>query len=143
MTKDERKALESQLLLHRDLVKKAGVCDLCGDEENVFIQENVLLLDFKDRGGGKHEIVLCNFHEGVLMMKLLRSYLKRRKCGPKRIKQKMGFRGNIPLLRRKVEGGDEEVLSVIERLAQGRGNVIELTGGEVVVLNEESAGALS
>lgn len=142
LTSEERKAKESQILLHRDVVKKAGVCDLCGDEEEVGIHENVLLFDFKDKGGVVSQLVVCNFHEGVMLMKLLRSYLKRRKCGPKRIKQKMGFVGAIPILNRKVAGGDEEVLSIIEKLVEKK-PVVELSGKDWVMLSEEEAGALS
>lgn len=93
-TSEQRKILAKMILMERKLVRVGGVCDLCGDEEKTSIQENILVLTFSHNDGDKAELRLCNFHEGLLLAKLLKSYLKRRSC--KKLDNKMGFIGDLP-----------------------------------------------
>jgi len=90
------KSLLRMILLERKLVRVAGVCDLCGDEEKDSILSNVLCITFSHKDGDRSVLKLCNRHEGHLMTKLLKSYLKRRACKPKNLSKKMGFVGDIP-----------------------------------------------
>lgn len=96
--KEELKEKVRRIKADRSIVRVIGVCDLCKDED-VSILDDVLRLTFIIREKGKDEeteLVLCNIHEGVLIQRLLKPYLKRIQCSPKRRDKKMGFKGEVP-----------------------------------------------
>lgn len=96
LSPEELKEELSKVRTNRALVKVAGVCSFCGDEEKDSIQGDVmeLLLTFGSKE--KVKINFCHLHEGALMQRLLKSHVKRISCKPKRRDKKMGFIGNIP-----------------------------------------------
>lgn len=109
MTPEERKKETKRITLSRGRVMDKGVCSLCGDEEKKGILKNdILSVELIANDGVIEEWILCNFHEGVLMMKLLHSYMRKRACSPKSRERKMGFKEGIPLPPReeKVDGAE-------------------------------------
>lgn len=130
MTDVDVKKEGGRINLTRRLVREVGVCDLCGDPEVDSIQENVAVIRLAQRDGVLEELILCNLHEGFLIYKLLKSYLKRIQCGPRAIQKKMGFKGAIPKILFDTE--DESILSIQEKMARRKEDLKEVIEAEIV-----------
>lgn len=102
-----------RILTARQIIRVAGVCDLCGDPERDSIQDDILKITLIGRDGIENDLILCNLHEGILLQRLLGSYVKRMSCKPVRRDKKMGFKGQIP--KELPLEQDENIPSLIEQ----------------------------